>query len=587
MASLRSRLTRMFNTNVVVRAIGKDKLKLIDSNKLQSAGNQNFTRRIDRYGRAYRNTMGGYGTRHQTTPYQQAKVQLYTDYEAMDSDSLIASALDIYADETTLKDTENEILTIRTENENIEAILNNLFYDILNIEFNLWHWTRSMCKYGDFYLKLNLQDGVGVVNAFPMSSYEVERIEEFDEQNEAQVYVKFVYEGMGQQHPLEQWEVAHFRILGDSNFLPYGRSILETVRKQFQQLMLMEDALLVQRIMRAPDKRIYRIDVGNIPPEEIDNFMNDIIDGMKKVPHIDPQTGEYNLKFNIANMIEDVFLPVRGDRTGTQVDTLPGLQWDGTADLEYIRQKIMAGLKVPKAFLNYEEGVEGKATLAAMDIRFARTIERIQRFVEGELKKIAVVHLVAQGFEGADLASFDLQLTPPSIVYDQQRVALMNEKMDVATKMVESKLFSHKYVYENIFNMSEGEWIDIRNNVIEDLKLAFREEQIAQEGNDPAISGESFGTPHDLASLHMSSNKEKDPGGRPKEGLKFGQHKHPLGWDPVGAKEQKHALRPDSDPLGISNRYENIKRRNSAVKQLFEQSNPLSGSFLDETRLLD
>jgi hypothetical protein len=209
---------------------------------------------------------------------------------------------------------------------------------------------------------------------------------------------------------------------------------------------------------------------------------------------------------------------------------------------------MMAALKVPKPFLGYAEAVEGKTTLASMDIRFARTIERVQRIVMSELTKIAIVHLYAQGYEGEDLVGFELELTAPSIIYDQQKVALMTEKMTLATAMKDSKLVSDKYIYEFIFNMSEDEWLQQRNDVVEDLKLRFRQNQIEQEGNDPAVTGVSFGTPHDLASMHMSSDdvEEKDLGGRPKEGIKFGQHKNAFGWDPTGKKELDQAFNPDN-----------------------------------------
>jgi hypothetical protein len=224
------------------------------------------------------------------------------------------------------------------------------------------------------------------------------------------------------------------------------------------------------------------------------------------------------------------------------------MTFTGIDDLEYVKHKMMAALKIPKPFLGYDEGVEGKSTLASMDLRFARTIERIQKIVVSELTKIAVVHLYAQGFEGEDLIGFDLELTAPSIIYDQQKVALMNEKITLANAMKDSKLVSDKYIYEYIFNMSEDQWLQERTNVIEDIKLRFRQNQIEQEGNDPAITGVSYGTPHDLATAHMSSNEveDKDPGGRPPEGIKSGQHKNAFGWDPLGTKQIKQAFDPEN-----------------------------------------
>jgi hypothetical protein len=549
MASLRKRLQNLFSTNVIVRAYGKDQLRVVDTNRLQGVGNLGQSKVADRYTRlhgANKHRVGGMGGYDSNYYMHQNRMQLYADYEMMDKDPIISSALDIYSDESTLADQFGDILTIRANNTRVQKILYNLFYDVLNIDFNLWTWIRNMSKYGDFFLKLDIAEDIGVLNARPFSSYEIERWEEFNEVT-GEYDIKFKHIA-NQQDQYAVYEIAHFRMLSDSNFLPYGRSMLEGARKEFQKLMMMEDAMLIHRIMRAPEKRIFKIDIGNIPPNEVDNFMEQIINKMKKIPHIDPQTGNYNLKFNLNNMMEDYYLPVRGGQSTTSIDTLPGMTFTGLDDIEYIKNKMMAALKIPKPFLGYDEGVEGKTTLASMDIRFARTIERIQKIVVSELTKIAIVHLYAQGFEGEELVGFELELTAPSIIYDQQKVALMNEKIQLATAMKDSKLVSDKYIYEFIFNMSEDQWLQERIDVIEDLKLRFRQNQIEQEGNDPAITGVSYGTPHDMASLHMSSNdvEEKDQGGRPPEGIKFGQHKNAFGWDPIGSKQIKQAFDPEN-----------------------------------------
>jgi hypothetical protein len=611
MASLRKRLQNLFSTNVIVRAYGKDQLKIVDTNRLQSYGNLNQTKVADRYTRlhgANKHRVGGMGGYDSNYYMHQNRMQLYTDYEMMDKDPIISAALDIYADESTLADQFGDMLTIKTNNTRIQKILYNLFYDVLNIEFNLWPWIRNMTKYGDFFLKLDIANELGVINARPFSSYEVERWEEFAEDT-GDYKIKFRHASSpGLMYDV--FEVAHFRMLSDSNFLPYGKSMLEGARKEFQKLTMLEDAMLIHRIMRAPEKRIFKIDIGNIPPNEVDTFMEQVINKMKKIPHVDAQTGNYNLKFNLNNMLEDYYLPVRGGQSSTSIDTLPGMTFTGIDDINYVKDKMMAALKIPKPFLGYAEAVEGKTTLASMDIRFARTIERIQKIVTSELYKIAIVHLYAQGYEGEDLVGFELELTAPSIVYDQQKVALMTEKMTLATSMKDSKLVSDKYIYEFIFNMSEEQWLSERVNVIEDLKLRFRQNQLEQEGNDPAVTGVSYGTPHDLASMHMSSDdvEDKDKGGRPKEGIKFGQHKNAFGWDPTGKKEidqsfdsenQKSAFLPDprrerkldlahENVIKIMKNSKYTKTSNIILESL-EKPNPEdfdAGTLLDENNIL-
>jgi hypothetical protein len=404
-----------------------------------------------------------------------------------------------------------------------------------------------MCKYGDVYLKLDIQEGIGVVNVVPMSAYEIVREEGMDLENPYHVQFKQIGGG---DITYENYEIAHFRLLSDSNFLPYGKSIMEPARKVWKQLTLMEDAMLIHRIMRAPEKRIFKIDVGNIPPNEVDTYMQRIINQMKKTPYVDQQTGEYNLKFNMQNMLEDYFLPVRGGQSGTEIDTLAGMEFTGIEDIEYLRNRMMSALKVPKAFMGYEKDLTGKATLAAEDIRFARTVERIQRIALSELYKIALVHLYTQGYEDETLTNFEIGLTTPSIIYEQEKIALWKEKIALAKDIQDSKLMPSDWIYDNIFEFSEDQYDEYRDLLLEDMKRSFRMGQIENEGNDPAKTGKSYGTPHDLATLYGVGRNgvgkqevppgydETRPVGRPPEKASIvGTQKDPLGKDRLGSKE--------------------------------------------------
>ena len=277
----------------------------------------------------------------------------------------------------------------------------------------------------------------------------------------------------------------------------------------------MEDAMLIHRIVRAPEKRIYYMNVGSIPPNEVDAFMEKTVSKLKRTPYVDQSTGEYNLKYNMQNLLEDFYIPVRGNDNVTKIENLNGLQWDGIEDVTYLRDKLFAALKVPKAFMGYDENTDGKATLAAQDIRFARTIERIQRIMVSELYKIALVHLYTQGYRDEQLANFELSLTTPSIIYDQERVALMKEKMDLASQMMESQLFPSDWIYDNIFHLSEDQYDEYRDLIREDVKRKFRLGQIENEGNDPVETGKSYGTPHDLASLYGQGRMMSDPANVP------------------------------------------------------------------------
>ncbi len=533
------RLRKLFATQAVVRVDSKGRRKVSDVDMRQKT---NLSHLRDRYTKLQKGFYESAGAA-QSMAYQQVRRELFRDYDAMDNDPILASALDIYADESTLKNEYGDILTVRSTNEQVQQILNNLFYDVLNIEFNLWPWVRNMCKYGDFFLSLEMAEGKGIVNVSPLSVYNTERLENTDPNNPN--FVKFHVEddSLGKVD-YDNFEVAHFRLLADTNFLPYGKAMIENGRRLWKQLSLMEDAMLIHRIMRAPEKRVFKIDIGNIPPNEVDNYMQRIINKMKKIPFVDQNTGDYNLKYNIQNLTEDFYLPVRGGDSGTNIENLSGLEFSNIEDIDYLKNKLFAALKIPKAYLGYEEQVNGKATLAAEDVRFARTIERIQRIVISELTKIAIVHLYSQGIQDAELTNFELGLVNPSFIYEQEKVNLWSEKIRLAQDIQGLNMLSKEWVYDNIFKLSRGESDKQRETMLEDLKDRYRFRSIEDEGSDPAKEDEE---PVDVEeSLENLKNELKDKGGRPREGNTYKKDKHPYGRDPLGDEERKDALKKET-----------------------------------------
>jgi hypothetical protein len=343
--------------------------------------------------------------------------------------------------------------------------------------------------------------------------------------------------------------------------------------------------------------------------------MSNIIDQMKKVPYIDEATGEYNLKFNMQNMLEDYYLPVRGGQSGTEIDSLSGMEFGGIDDIEYLRNRMMAALKVPKAFIGYEEGVEGKATLAQEDIRFARSVERIQKIVLSELTKIAIVHLYSQGYTDEDLVDFELELTTPSIIYEQEKANLWSEKVSLVSDMKDLNMISQEWMYKNIFNMSDEEWKEEQFKVLDDIRLGFRHQQLDREGNDPIVSGESFGTPHDLAALTQQEGGDDSGGdnpfgedvggapkggfdgaGRPKEGGNYGTDENPFGRDPLGNKSIK--VKSEAYKAGSVMNKENLealvkgmkpklKSKKIILESLKENTLEETSSLLDEKNILN
>jgi hypothetical protein len=547
------RLQKLFSTNTIVRKT-KQGIKVIDTDEYQGL----TTNLIDRYMRMKTPQYSG-GLIESAMAYQQVRIDLFRDYDGMDNDPILSSALDIYADESTVKNELGDVLKINCGNENTKEILRNLFYDILNIEFNLWPWSRNLVKYGDFFLHLEIAEELGIVGVQPLSVYETSRIEGFDAQNPQRV--KFVYAPYqnpnsalttaSSKREFENYEIAHFRLYSDSNFLPYGKSMVEGARRVWKQLMLMEDAMLIHRIMRAPEKRIFKVDVGNIPPTEVDNYMQKIINSSKKVPFLDQNTGEYNLKYNIQNLIEDYYMPVRGSDNGTSIDTLKGLEYNMIDDINYLKGKMMAALKIPKAFLGYEEDISGKATLAAQDIRFAKTVERIQKVLVSELTKIAIVHLYAQGLDSEDELDFQLELTIPSKIYEQEKVELYTSKIALIQQMQQTKMFSKKWMYDAIMDMTPEEQDELTVDVIDDTKQTFRLTSIETQGVDPAKetgAGEPTDVEEEIKKI-KEELEEEGRVGRPKDVVRYGKDDHHLGRDPLGIKTLKQKTQRESKEI--------------------------------------
>lgn len=295
--------------------------------------------------------------------------------------------------------------------------------------------------------------------------------------------------------------------------------------------------------MRAPEKRVFKIDIGNIPPQEVDNYMQRIINKMKKVPFLDKNSGDYNLKYNMQNLTEDFFLPVRGGDSGTSIENISGLEYAATEDIDYLKAKLFAALKIPKAYLGYDENVNGKATLAAEDVRFARTIERIQRTVISELSKIAIVHLYSQGIQDVEMTNFELQLVNPSTIYEQEKVNLWSEKIRLASDIQNLQMLSKDWVYKNILKLTDNEQEEERVKVIDDMKDKFRNNSIEQQGNDPAMQQQPTDVEESINQLKDEIKAEQDKGGRPREGNTYGKDKSPFGRDPLGDKENHNALK--------------------------------------------
>lgn len=432
---------------------------------------------LDRYASKFTSASGKDFKKTAYNPYDnlnanimasQARTERYVDFDQMEYTPEIASALDIYADEMTTYSSLTPMLKVQCENEEIKAILESLYSNVLNIEHNLFSWCRTMCKYGDFFLYLDLDDTLGVTSVIGLPSQEMERLEGEDKSNPN--YVQYQWNSAGLT--FENWQVGHFRILGQDKYNPYGTSVLEPARRIWRQLTLLEDAMMAYRIVRSPERRAFYIDVGSIAPQDVEQYMQKVMTSMKRNQVVDANTGRVDLRYNPLSVEEDYFIPVRGN-SSTKIESVQGGKYTGDIDdVKYLRDKLFSALKVPAAYISSdgEKAMEDKTTLAQKDIRFARTIQRLQRSIITELEKIGIVHLYTLGYRDEDLVSFTCTLNNPSKIAEMQELEHWKTRFDIAGAATEG-FFSKQWLAKTLFGMSDDEFIRNRREMFYDKKF--------------------------------------------------------------------------------------------------------------------
>ena len=503
-APLFKALTRIFSGPIVnykSKSPSLDRRKNLDkySSRFKSLAGLDFKK--SRY--------NPYNSMNATFMVNHNRGERYLDFDQMEYTPELASAIDIYADEMTTHSILTPLLDIKCHNEELKNILEELFYNVLNIESNLFSWCRNMCKYGDYFLYLDIDEKMGITSVIGLPTREVERLEGEDKNNPN--YVQYQWNSGGMT--FENWQMAHFRILGNDKYSPYGTSVLESCRRIWRQLTLMEDAMMAYRIVRAPERRVFKIDVGGIPPEDIEQYMQKVITNMKRHQLVDPDQGNIDLRYNPMSVEEDYYLPVRAG-SATSIETLPGGQNAAAIeDVNYLRDKLFSAIKIPKSYLAQQDTMqEEKTTLSQKDIRFARTIQRLQRAVVSELEKIGVIHLYTLGYRGEDIISFDLSLSNPSRLAQMQELEFINQKFSVAGA-AQDTLFSRRWISENIFGLDNEEFLRNQRERFFDKKMDTAIEATAQEPGFDAPAAEGALGAEATADLGLDADLGADLGG--------------------------------------------------------------------------
>jgi len=531
---------------------------------------------------------------NQSVYYEPNRLSAYYDYESMEFTPEISAALDIYAEESTTLSEKGEILTIFSESTRIKTILEDLFMNRLDLNTNLQMWTRGTCKYGDNFVYLKIDPERGIVGCQQLPNIEIERHEGKEsktpnQQNAMQLPTRELrFQWKNKDLEFQAWEIAHFRLLGDDRKLPYGTSMLDKIRRIWKQLLLAEDAMLIYRTTRAPERRVFKIFVGNMDDKDIEAYVQRVANKFKRDQVVDARNGQVDMRYNQMAVDQDYFIPVRDPAQTNPIETLAGAQNLGEiADIEYIQKKMLAALRIPKAFLGFEEVVGDGKTLALMDIRFARTINRIQKSVIQELNKIALIHLYLLGLED-ELDNFTLSLTNPSAQSDLLRIEQWKEKItlykDATSDQSQIGILpvSHTWAKKNILGMSDSE-------VILDLQQQRIERAIGFELTNTQNVIKRSGVFDDVDSKYGVPEEERQEGGEipggEAGGMDMGAGSPPPpppaggGEAPLSENEtKKHNI---LSMLNENDKLEDLFDMNKAQQNIYEIENKLK-DFLNE-----
>jgi len=504
-SSLYKVLTRLFSGPIVNR--DREQQKKFRRGQLNKYSTKFTSLSGKQFKKSSYNLYDNYSSKYYSA---QNRLERYADFDQMEYTPEIASSLDIYADEMTTFSDLQPLLHVMCHNDEIRSTIRTLLYQVLNIEYNLYGWARAMCKYGDYYLYLDVDEKMGIQSVLSLPINEVERLEGEDKTNPN--YIQFQWNSAGMT--FENWQVANFRILGNDKYAPYGTSVLEPARRIWRQLTLLEDAMMAYRIVRSPERRVFKIDVGNIAPEDVEQYMEKVKTSLKRNQVIDPDTGRVDLRYNPMSIDEDFYIPVRGGQSST-IENLPGGAFTGDIDdVNYLRDKLFSALKVPRSYLARGEGAdEDKTTLAQKDIRFARTIQRLQRSIVSELEKICLVHLYVLGYRGDDLLSFKLKLNNPSKIAELQELESWEKKFSVASSATDG-FVSRRWIATHLFNMSDEEFVRNEEEMFYDAKFNAALEAAGEAPEGGEGGGMDLG---DEGEMDMGGEEDLDLGDEEEE----------------------------------------------------------------------
>jgi len=450
----------------------------------------------------------------------------YKEYEDMDGYPEISSAFDIYSDDCTQENIDGTPWNIVSDDELVKSEIADMFEQI-NMTRYLWDISRNVVKYGDMFIETiidlnNAKQGIQRIKILnPTFIFRVEDefgylkrfLQEVPKKNDWTTYGTIGPNlDDSKMISLDPGQIIHFRLhTSDPTHYPYGKSVAAAARVTYKSLKMMEDAMLIYRLVRAPERRIFYIDTGSLPASKAEMHIKKQMDKFKKNKSYNSRTGNIEENYNALAADEDFYIAVNGRGSGTKIETLPGADNLGEVDdVKYFRDKLLAAMKIPKDYIVEKDNApEKKANLAQLDVKFARVVARIQKSIEVGLETLAKRHLMLRGFPSTLINKVKIKLPAPSDMALKRQLVTDEQKARVVQAVKGLGIFPMEKIYKDYYQLSDDEIQKMKDGLEKDQK-------------DPVFA----------AMAQAAPGAPPPPGGMPPPGEDLGAPPPPPGPEP-------------------------------------------------------
>lgn len=447
----------------------------------------------------------------------------YADGENMNEYPETRAAHEYFSQDSTQPNSKGKTIWVHSPDDALKGMANDMLQKRIRIEDKIYPIAYNLCMYGNAFEEVMAVKDRGVVDLAQLPPPTMRRIEREDGAlvgfaqdvtmkltTDMADLLKRSRQNDWPDHvaTFRSWQVIHWRYRPTSRMSPYGYSVTDGARWIWKRLVMMEDAMLIYKLTRAPARFVWYVDVGQRPDDEVESILRQAKMSVKKKKFVDPRKNQINMRFNPLANDEDIFLAMRNGQELTRVDILQGPDYQAIDDVEYMRKKMLSVIKVPREYLGEDSTIPGRAVLSNEDVRAARVSLGIQRELRSGFETLIRIDQAARGVPIALDLDFDVMMQAPSGIYELAAMEVNNARADYAMRVRD--FMSQRWILRNVFNFSASEI-----EQLEKERKAEQEQQMAMGAMGGAGGFLGASSMWDSSPLLTENVKERDRGDIP------------------------------------------------------------------------